>query len=217
LLAIAGSGVLALVAVIVALVVATGGGGGRGADQGVTAALRAAGCTVTSREPPPFTSNHSLVPSLNTPMKKFWNTFPPAAGAHYGLYAVWGFYREPVNPRMVVHNEEHGATVLWWGPKTPAATVDRLEQFYQESPVSMFGTPIEGLGSKVAITTWSGSPSTYFRNGDYGLGISAVCPKLTDKTLGAFAKFRDKYRGRGPELPFQTAMTINTPGRGPSG
>jgi hypothetical protein len=214
LLAVAGSGVVALGAVILAIVLLTRGGDG-GTNTSVDAALRAAGCTVQNKEPPPFAPDHSFVPTLQTNMDKLWNTFPPAAGAHYGRFAVWGFYRTPVNPRQVVHNEEHGGTVLWWGPRTPPATVDKLEAFYRESPVSMFGTPIAGLGKKVAITAWTGSPSTYFRNGNYGTGHVGVCSAFTPKVEAAFRKFRDAYRGHGPEFPFSTSMRLNLPGKGP--
>ena len=67
---------------------------------------------------------------------------PPSGGAHYGLWAVWGFYRQPVNPRQIVHNEEHGGVIIWWGPQVPSSTVDKLESFYGQKPEAMFGTPI---------------------------------------------------------------------------
>jgi hypothetical protein len=213
-LAVGGTGIIGLIVALVLVFAARDNGGGT--DQTVNQALLAAGCTVQNKKPPAFTSDHSLVPTLNTNMKKHWNTFPPAAGAHYGRFAVWGFYREPINPRQVVHNEEHGGTVLWWGPQTPKATVDRLYEFYLEEPVSMFGTPIAGLGSKVAITSWSGSPNTYFQNGNYGIGHVGVCATFDDEVVAAFRKFRDAYRGRGPELPYGTALQANQPGAGAS-
>ena len=52
-----------------------------------------------------------------------WTTFPPASGEHWRTPAIWGFYRAALNPRQVVHNEEHGGVILWWGPQTPASTV----------------------------------------------------------------------------------------------
>jgi Protein of unknown function (DUF3105) len=213
--ALAASGVVAL-GVVIAVFALTRGGGGSDVPTAaeVATALEQAGCTYVERGPAPFPSDHSKVPSLNTPTKGFWNTFPPAAGAHYGQFAVWGFYRTPVNPRQVVHNEEHGAVVLWWGPQTPASTVDALEGFYQEQTDSMFGTPIAGLGSKVAITAWSGNPNTYFQNGDYGIGHSAVCPNFDDKVQDAFAKFRERYRGTGPEFPRSVSLRVNKPGAG---
>jgi len=213
LLVFAGSGLVALGAVIIVFALA---GGSKHAsatsDTKVAAAMQAAGCTFKTVKSPPHSPTHADVSTLSSPVH--WNTFPPSNGMHYGLWAVWGFYTEAVNPRNVVHNEEHGGIVLWWGPQTPASEVDQLHSFYESSPNSMFGTPIatfqgHSLGSKVAITAWTGDPTRYFKNGYYGFGHVSVCPKFDDK---AFTTFRDAYRGHGPEgIP----TTLNNPGEGP--
>jgi hypothetical protein len=155
------------------------------------------------------------VPSLSTPTNGLWATFPPSGGAHYGLWAVWGFYTDPLNPRQVVHNEEHGGVVIWWGPKVPATTVSRLQAFYNEQPVGMMGTPLvqpiggKTLGDKVALTAWTGNPADYYRNGYYGAVHVAICPHFNQK---AFTTFRDAYRGHGPEgIP----LSNDKPGMGP--
>jgi len=121
---------------------------------------------------------------------------PPSAGAHYPLWAVWGFYRTPINPRQVVHNEEHGAVVIWWGPKVPSSTVNALQAFYNEKPAGMSGTPIAGLGNKIALTSWTSLPGTYYANGNYGIGHVAVCPRFEEH---AFTVFRNAYRGHSPQ------------------
>jgi hypothetical protein len=190
-------GVIAVVAVVAAF--AFGGGSSGSAEASVAKAMNAAGCTYKSVRPKPPKSSagfHSDVPTLSTPTKGLWNTFPPAAGAHYQQWAVWGFYRTPVNPRQVVHNEEHGGVIIWWGPEVPSSTVDKLEAFYQQKPEGMFGTPVAGLGKKIALTAWSGDPAKYYRNGDYGTGHVAICSSYDEK---AFAAFRDAFRGKGPE------------------
>jgi hypothetical protein len=212
----AGAGV-ALAAVIAVVAAFALGGGSDSAEASVAKTMRAAGCTYRDVKPKPPKKDpgatgggyHADVPSLSTPTKGLWNTFPPAAGAHYGAWAVWGFYRQPVNPRQVVHNEEHGGVVIWWGPAVPGSTVDRLESFYQEKPEGMMGTPIAGLDGKIALTAWTGTPAKYYRDGDYGVGHIAVCSRFDEK---AFAAFRDAYRGKGPEgIP----LSANTPGSGP--
>jgi hypothetical protein len=208
------SGVVAVAAVAVVIAVAGGGTGGSSgkSDADVAAAMHAAGCTFKTVKSPPHSPTHGDVPTLTS--KVHWNTFPPSNGMHYGLWAVWGFYTEPVNPRNVVHNEEHGGIVLWWGPQTPQSEIDQLHALYESSPNSMFGTPIisfngQSLGSKVAITAWTGEPTKYFRNGYFGFGHVAVCPKFDEK---AFTTFRDAYRGHGPEgIP----TSLNNPGEGP--
>jgi len=209
----AASGLVTLVAVIVVIVIIGGGSGSSGtSDAKVAAAMQAAGCTFETVTAPTPPGGQTHIPTLATPVT--WNTYPPSNGQHYGLWAVWGFYEEPVNPKQVVHNEEHGAIVIWWGPKTPQSEIEKLRAFYSSSPNSVFGTPIgtikgESLGSKVALTTWTGEPAKYQKNGYYGFGHVAVCPKFDEK---AFKTFRDAYRGHGPEgIP----ASLNNPGEGP--
>jgi len=177
-----------LVGVVIALVAvfATGRSSDvkSGSDKKVASAMAAAGCTFVSKPVlPPLhkvsSGYHIDVPTLTSKVK--WSTFPPSGGSHYQLWAVWGFYTQPVNPRQVVHNLEHGGVIMWWGPKVSQQTIDKLRNFYDESPGGMFGTPIAGLGNKVALTAWT---------------HLAVCTRFDQK---AFAAFRDAYRYQGPE------------------
>ena len=203
---------LILGAVILAIVL-TQKSSGKPNSSSVAAAMRAAGCTYQDvKIPAPPKGQTTHIPTLASPVN--WNSYPPAGGQHYGQWAVWGFYTEPVDPKQAVHNEEHGGVVLWWGPKTPQSEIDKLHAFYTASPNSMFGTPLgtikgKSLGSKVAITAWTGDPSKYQRSGDYGTGHLAICPSFNES---AFAQFRDAYRGKGPEgIP----TSANNPGEGP--
>jgi hypothetical protein len=189
-----------------------------GKSTDAKAALLAAGCTYRDVKPLPPKKDptganggyHMDVPTLTTSTKGLWSTSPPSAGAHYPQWAVWGFYKTPVNPRQVVHNEEHGGVIIWWGPNVPKSTVDQLQAFYNQQPDGMFGTPYAGLGSKIALTAWSGNSTDYYRNGNYGVGHIAVCTKFDQK---AFAAFRSAYRGQGPEgIP----LSADEPGMGPN-
>jgi hypothetical protein len=205
--AAAGAGLIALIAVIG--FVALSGKSSQPNDKNVAAAMTAAGCT--------FKTVNAYVPggvthvaSLTKPFP--WNTTPPSNGQHYPLWAVWSFYTDAVNPRMVVHNEEHGGVILWWGSKVPATTVSKLHDLYNEEPTGMVGTKFPSLGSKVAITAWTGNPATYQQNGDFGKGHISICPAFTSQTESAFRTFRDAYRGHGPEgIP----LSQDKPGMGP--
>jgi hypothetical protein len=194
--------------VIAVSLVALGGGGTSAAA--VAKDMAAAGCT--------FRSVTAYVPQgqgthVNSLTKKFpWNTTPPSNGQHYPLWAVWGFYTEAVNPRQVVHNEEHGGVVLWWGSKVPSSTVSALHDFYNEEPGGSFGTKYPSLGSRLAITAWTGNPTHYQQNGDFGQGHIGICPRWNAATKKAFEAFRKAFRGHGPEgIP----LSADQPGMGP--
>ena len=201
---------VAVVAVIVAAAFALSGGTKTSSTANVKAAMVAAGCTYKDVKPLPpkdKVNYHADVKSLTAKVK--WATDPPSGGGHYAAWAVWGFYTSPVNPRQVVHNEEHGAVVLWWGSKVPASTVDKLQAFYNEKPDGMLGTPYPKLGDKIALTSWTSLPGQYYRNGNYGIGHIAVCSRFDEK---AFKTFRDAYRGKGPE---GVPLSADKPGMGP--
>jgi len=188
------SGVIGLAVVIGVIALTRGGGGSSTSPSGVAAEMRAAGCKFTTAK----ATSRQHVTSLSAKIK--YNTTPPSNGSHYYSPAVWGFYTTPANPVQVVHNEEHGGVILWWGSKVPQSTIDQLRSFYDSSPNTMFGTPYPSLGKNVAITAWNAPP------GGMGNGVVAVCPAFNEK---AFTAFRDAYRGKGPE---RYPVNIQTPG-----
>lgn len=205
--AVGGVAALALIAAALFFALA---GSSNGGEKQVASLMSAAGCTFKTVPAyvPPGQGVH--VNSLTAKLP--WNTDPPSNGQHYPLWAVWGFYTEPVNPHRVVHNEEHGGVILWWGDKVPAATVDQLRSFYNEQPDGVFGTPYPALGGKVAISAWTGDPARYGRNAYWGQGHLAICPRLDAATLRAFEQFRSAYRGHGPE---GVPLSSDEPGTGP--
>ncbi len=198
----AASGVIMLVGVVAFLGFV--GGGDQPDDERVTEAMRAAGCTIEHVEPNPYRPpNQVHIPSLDT--KVTWNTDPPGGGAHFGNVAIWNFFDEPVNPRLLVHNEEHGGVVLWWGADVSEDTIEQLRSFYEDDPLSMVGTPYPKLGDKVAISAWTGDPTRYGEGNYLGIAHSATCPRFDED---AFRIFRDAYRGKGPE---GTPIEANAP------
>jgi hypothetical protein len=160
--------------------------------------MTAAGCsfkTVKAYVPPGQSTHVNSLTSNN-----HWNTSPPSNGQHYPEWAIWGFYTQAINPHQVVHNEEHGGVIYWWGSSVPQKTVAALRTLYNQQPDGTFGTPYAKLGSKIAITAWTGNTSSYQQNGYYGFGHIATCAGTwTPKVQTAFTTFRDVYRGKGPE------------------
>jgi hypothetical protein len=177
----AGSGLVAL-GVVIAVILLTRDG--KPSNVAVEAAMRTAGCTF--KTVPAKSRKH--VTSLDAKPK--WNTDPPSNGSHYYQPAFWDFYTTPAKPVQILHNEEHGGVIIWWGSKVPQATIDELHAFYNSDPNGMVGTPYPKLGGKIALTAWT-APA-----GGLGEGHIAVCPAFEEK---AFASFRDTYRGKGPE------------------
>ena len=170
------------------------GNGNASNDSGVENAMEAAGCTFKSAPAHSYKGNQIHVPDGT---KVTDNTYPPSAGAHYGTPAIWDFYAQPVEPRLVVHNQEHGGVVLWWGDAGARLDGAEAARLLRRVAVSMVGTPLASLGKKVAITAWNGDPTRYGSEATYfGIGHTAVCPSFNEK---AFKTFRDAYRGKGPE------------------
>jgi Protein of unknown function (DUF3105) len=182
--------------IVAVLVIALGGSKGP-SDKQIAADFAAAGCsykTVAGYIPK---GQPIHVPSLTKELP--WNTNPPSNGQHYPLWAVWGFWTTAVNPRQVVHNEEHGGVVEWWGSKVPSSTVAKLQAFYDEQPIGGFGTLYPELGDKFALTAWTGNVALYNARKSNGYGHIAICSQWTPKTNIAFQAFRKAYRGKGPE------------------
>ena len=210
--ALGASGIVGLIVVIMVLALVVGRGGGKAASTAQAAkVMRAAGCTFTTfpshRYPPGGGSLHmsKITDKVN------YNSYPPSSGYHYPVPAIWGNYSEPVDPKRVVHNEEHGGVIVWYGTKISSADRQKIDQFYEESPNAIVVTPLvdtfsgityprhKPLGSRIALTAWD-APS------GVGKGILSICPHVN---LKAFEKFRDTFRGHGPE-PFP--VKILTPG-----
>jgi hypothetical protein len=170
--AVAASGIVLLGAVLLFLAFAPSGSGG---SEELARTLREEGCTFQTFE----SEGRNHVADLNA--KVTYKSNPPTSGPHYFLPAVWDIYDRPINELQAVHNLEHGGIVIQYGDKVPHATVDRIAEFYRESPNGMLVAPLPSLGDKIALTAWT---------------HLATCTQFTER---GFEAFRDTYRGKGPE------------------
>ena len=112
-------------------------------------------------------------------------TFPASSGIHNPTTSIWGNYRLPVDPRQAVHNLEHGGIAIWYGPDISIADREALDRFYEEDENGIIITPIpdpypgvsypqhEKLGSKIAMTVWTGNTET-----SEGKVFIAICPSF---------------------------------------
>jgi len=199
-----GVGLVGIVAIAIALIVVLSGGAGGGGNvtegdvTNVRTAMTAAGCTLESKRASAEQQHMSEPDQLVT-----YPTFPASSGIHNPTTSIWGNYRLPVDPRQAVHNLEHGGIAIWYGPDISSADREALDRFYDEDKNGIIISPIrdpyprvrypkhEKLGSKIALTVWTGNSET-----SNGTVYIATCPSFDEK---AFAAFRDAFRGKGPE------------------
>ena len=188
---LAGSGIAAL-AIVLAIIFLAGGGG----DGGERGALEDAGCTLQSFPALPNKADHSDVPTLET--KPNWNSMPPTSGPHYGQWAIWGSYEEPIPLVQTTHNLEHGGVVIHYGPDVPRDDVDALRTWYNESddPNALIIVPLASNKDKITLSAWTAPDASTAGTRDRGRGWLASCKKFDQ---GAFEAFIDEHRYLGPE------------------
>ena len=184
LLGIGGAAVLLVAAV--ALAFTLGGGGGSGDTR---AALEAAGCTLSAT--PALRGEHTVTTPTGTSKK--WNTVPPTSGPHYSVPVVYGTYEEPVNEAQLVHNLEHGAIAVQYGPAVSAATVQQLKSFVESHSRGTVLAPYPALRNKISLGAWVTKSAS---EPDKGTAYLAKCTTVDDK---AFVAFFDAYQFKGPE------------------
>jgi uncharacterized protein DUF3105 len=182
---LAATGLVGL-AVVLGVVFLAGGG-----DKDLAATMEAGGCQLKTVQAE--VGDHSA--ALNATSNPKWNTDPPTSGPHYPTPAVYGEYTDPLKIAQVVHNLEHGAVFILYGPKVPAATVKQLSDFYSEDTTGMLLAPYAKLGDKIALGAWT-VPDNFEPGGKNGTSYLATCTKFDED---AFAAFRDQLRFRGPE------------------
>jgi hypothetical protein len=153
--------------------------------------MEAGGCQL--KTVPAAVGDHTA--KLDDTTNKKWNTDPPTSGPHYPIPAVYGEYDTPLKTTQLVHNLEHGAVFVLYGPKVPQATVQQLRDFYHEDTKGMLLAPYPKLGDRIALGAWT-VPDDFEPGGKNGKAYLATCTSFDED---AYASFRDELRFRGPE------------------
>ncbi|HEX2292920.1 MAG TPA: DUF3105 domain-containing protein [Gaiellaceae bacterium] len=138
--------------VMLALVVgylALGGGGEEDASASTVATLREAGYTYTK----PKSQGRDHVPQLAAGFK--YNTVPGTSGPHSNQTVVYGTYGEPVSEINYVHNLEHGAVGMFYGPQVPESEIAKMQEYYSEDPSGLILAPDSRLKNQIALTAWT--------------------------------------------------------------
>lgn len=199
-----GAGLLLITGLVVVLIVVLSGSKG-GADvtkgdvEKVRTAMTAAGCTFTASA-----ADTNTLHMGDPNQKVVYKTFPPSSGVQDATAAIHGNYRNPSDPRQVVHNLEHGGIAVWYGPDISLENRGSLDAFYEDSPNGLVITPLADrypgitfpkhapLDGKIALSVWTAKEG----QAEAGTVYVAVCPSYDEQ---AFAAFRDAFRGKGPE------------------
>jgi len=178
-LALAGAILVAAVAVV--LTTAFRGGGDGGAATGVDGPC-------ARQTFPPMGRQH--VEALRSGFQ--YNSFPPTSGPHFGVPAVYNIYDQPVPELRVVHNLEHGAIVVQYGSKVPPQMVQQIAGWYSKDPLGLIVAPLP------AVTEIKAKPPAGYENKIFLTAWThvATCTAFDE---GAFDRFRDDFRGHGPE------------------
>jgi len=91
------------------------------------------GCTPIEAADGGGAGNHLAAEQLaQSPPSEIYPDRPAAGGPHTPGVSVPGVYDKQIDERILVHNLEHGAVNLYWGPDADPAQVDQLRTWAQE-------------------------------------------------------------------------------------
>lgn len=152
-----------------------------------------ASCNVVIDSPPLLSRDH-----VDTGVPVVYNSNPPSSGPHYASWATYGVHTERVDPRLLVHNLEHGAIVLLYKCGVPSGCPDIVAQLERVADTLPYDplclttgirartviAPDPLLANPIAAAAWGwvynadclDIPTlTAFTKAHYGFGPEATC------------------------------------------
>lgn len=83
-----------------------------------------------------------------------YKTNPPTSGNHFGNPADWGVYPDTVDPRILVHNLEHGGSVIHYNDISEE-DIEKLEDLVDnEFPEGAILNPNPDIDHPLAMAAW---------------------------------------------------------------
>jgi len=146
--AIGASGFVML-ALVIGIFALMGSGDDTESAEGAIATIRDAGWTYQKTT----SQGRTHVPELGADFK--YNTVPATSGDHSNQTVVYGVYDQQVSEFNYVHNLEHGAIGMFYGPDVPEETVARMQEYYNQDPRGLIMAPDDRLGDQIALTAWT--------------------------------------------------------------
>ena len=96
--------------------------------------------------------------TVDVPYEQLEGGIPPYGGPHDGYTLPCGIYDDAVRVEQAVHSMEHGAVAIWWEPsRASQGEVEQLRQIarrHLEAGDFTILAPLQGLGSKIVLTSW---------------------------------------------------------------
>jgi Protein of unknown function (DUF3105) len=124
-----------------------------------------------------------------------YSSSPPTSGRHYPTPAQDGAYEVSPDVGQLVHTLEHGRVIVWFKRDLPAEARASLKAYYDhDSPLMVLVPDTTGMEYDVAATAWNGKP------GKHGTGRLLGCREYSGDVYTAIEAFKDRNRGKGPEL-----------------
>lgn len=198
-----GAGVVVLAVVVAVALLAGGGDSSASGDvlpddgsyteprdvESVAAGAKAAGCELKSY---PAKSREHLA-DLSEKVK--YASKPPTSGNHYQVPAEDKAYEDPPNVKELVHTLEHSRVIIWFKRDLPRKARASLKAYFDHDSYQLVLVPeTTGMEYDVAATAWHRNPRPR------GTGRLLGCPEYNDDVYTALERFKERNRGRGPEI-----------------
>jgi hypothetical protein len=165
------------------------GGGAAGSDACTVQTLKAQGQGHVDKLPKDFKPN----------------SYPRVTGPHSPQTVIYGEYDQSIDQLQVVHNLEHGAVVVQWGPGVSEETVNAIRAWYRTDARGKVIAPLpendqsEKLRGKITLAAWvaeledEDDPTSEITKQE---GMLATCSRFDEDFFNSFV---EDYGARGPE------------------
>lgn len=166
------------------------GTAGSGGGAGAAPTIEGPSCEVTIAQYPQLPSSHVTECSYLGP--DTFNSDPPSSGNHYGRWAAFKTYTQPVPRGYYVHSLEHGAVVFLYNcPDGCADDVAVLQKIADSLPDDPLCQDM-GVRHRVVITPDPLLP-TRFAVSAWGWTLTAPCPDPVDFRAFAIKNYAHTY------------------------
>jgi hypothetical protein len=156
--------------------------------------VAAASCDTTITDPVSGVSDH-VGPGTNKPTETSvkYATVPPSSGKHFAVPEAnaRAFYTASDRPVLetLVHNLEHGYTVVWYDESTPKAQQDELKK------LAPLARDSDNAGPKFIVSAWDQSRGAFPSNKHIAMshwgaksGYRQFCGQVSGEAIQSFVQ-----------------------------